>query len=63
VHAPRLVPGAANLAGVVGGEEAADDELARSDSTDLAADLLDDADVLVAHRARAVDGLDAPVGP
>src|SRR3712207_8962039 len=46
VDAVGLVAGPADLAGVVGGEERADDELARLDRGDLAADLLDDADVL-----------------
>jgi hypothetical protein len=63
VDAVGLVAGAADLAGVVGGEERADDELAGPDRADLAADLLDDADVLVAHRRGPVDGLDAAVGP
>ena len=63
VDARRLVAGPADLAGVVGGEERADDELARLDGRDRAADLLDDADVLVAHRCRLVTGLDAAVGP
>ena len=53
VHAAGLVAGPADLAGVVGGEERADDELAGLDGRDVAADLLDDADVLVAHRRRA----------
>src|SRR5215203_2620276 len=63
VDARRLVAGPADLAGVVRGEERADDELARLDQTYLAADLLDDADVLMAHRGRLVDRLDAAVGP
>jgi hypothetical protein len=63
VHAPGLVPGAADLAGVVGGEERADDELAGRQGEDLAAHLLDDADVLVPHRPRPVDLLHAAVGP
>ena len=50
VHAAGLVAGSADLAGVVGGEEGADDEVADLDVSDLVADLLDDADVLVAHR-------------
>src|ERR671914_139425 len=49
--------------GVLVREERADDELARLNQTYLAADLLDDADVLVAHRCRPVDRLDAAVGP
>src|SRR5215208_5284632 len=63
VDAGRVVAGPADLAGVVGGEERADDELAQLDQTYLAADLLDDADVLMAHRGRLVDRLDAAIGP
>ena len=63
LHAGGLVAGPADLAGVVGGEERADHELAGLDAGDLAADLLDDADVLVAHRGGSVDWLDAAVGP
>src|SRR3712207_7086295 len=63
VDARRLVASPADLAGVVGGEERADDELARLDQTYLAADLLDGADVLMAHRGRPFDRLDAAVGP
>ena len=55
VHAAGLVAGPADLAGVVGGEERADDEVADLDGRDVGADLVDDADVLVAHR-RVVDG-------
>src|SRR5215207_2729764 len=47
VDARALVAGPANLAGVVGGEERADHELPRPHVTNVAADLLDDADVLV----------------
>jgi hypothetical protein len=57
--AGALVAGLAQLAGVVGGPEGADHELARPDRGDLAADLLDDADVLMAHRRRPLDGFDA----
>ena len=49
VDAGALVAGLADLTGVVRGEERPDHELARPDGGDLAADLLDDADVLVAH--------------
>src|SRR5829696_7955975 len=63
VDARRLVAGPADLAGVVGGEERADDELARLDQTYLAADLLDNADVFMAHWGRPVDRRDAAVGP
>ena len=62
VHAVRLVAGPADLAGVVGGPEGADDEVADLDGADLGADLLDDADVLVAHHL-VVDRLGAAVGP
>jgi hypothetical protein len=50
VYAPALVPCLTKRAGAVRGEERADDELAALDALDLAADLLDDADVLVANR-------------
>jgi hypothetical protein len=63
VDAGRLVTGTADRAGVVGSEEAADNELPRLDGADVAADLLDDAGVLVTHRGRPVDVLDAAVGP
>ena len=49
VHAAALVAGPADLAGVVGGEERPDDELSRLDRGHVAADLFDDADVLVPH--------------
>ena len=62
VHAVRLVAGPADLAGVVGGPERADDEVADLDGAHLGADLLDDADVLVAHHL-VVDRLGAAVGP
>jgi hypothetical protein len=42
IQAAGLVTGLADLAGVVGGEEGPDDELAGLDRGDLAADLLDD---------------------
>jgi hypothetical protein len=63
VDARALVAGPADLAGVVRGEERADHELTGLDRADSAADLLDDADVLVTHRGGSLDGLDAPVGP
>ena len=62
VHAVGLVAGLADLAGVVGGPEGADDEVADLDGADLVADLLDDADVLVTHHL-VVDRLGAAVGP
>src|ERR671916_694888 len=63
VDAGRLVAGPADLAGAVRREERADDELVRLDQTHLAADLLDDADVLVAHRCRLRHRVGAAVGP
>jgi hypothetical protein len=62
VHATALVTGLADLAGVVGDHEGTDDEVADFHGHYLVTDLLDDADVLMAHR-RVVDVLDAPVGP
>ena len=62
VDARALVPGLADRAGVVGGEERADHELAGLDVLDLAPDLLNDADVLVAHRGRPVDRFDPAIG-
>jgi hypothetical protein len=56
-----LVTGATYLAGVVGREEAADDELPPLDSLHLAADLLDDTDVLVPDRPRLVDRLNSAI--
>src|SRR5215472_3325526 len=49
--------------GVVGGREGAYHELTRLDGCDRAADFLDDTAILVSHRRRAVDGLQAPVRP
>jgi hypothetical protein len=63
MDAAGLVAGLADLAGVVGGEERTDHELARLDVRDLGAHLFDDADVFLAHRRGPVDGLDAAVGP
>src|SRR5437016_8865305 len=50
-------------AGVVGGEERSDDELTRLDGGDCAADLLNDAAVLVTHRGRLGNRLDAAIRP
>src|SRR5205823_6105582 len=50
-------------AGVVAGHEAADHELAGLDGGDGAADLLDDAAVLVTDRPGLSDRIDAAVGP
>ncbi len=63
VHAAGLVAGEADLAGVVGGEERADHELAGADVADVAADLFDDAAVLVAHQDGAREWLETSVGP
>src|SRR5256714_7622718 len=48
---------------VVGGGERADDELARLDRPYGAADLLDDAAVLVPHRRLPVDRLEPAIRP
>ncbi|ANS28608.1 hypothetical protein R1CP_19630 [Rhodococcus opacus] len=63
VHAAALVAGSADLTGVVGGEGRPDDEVADFYAPYLVADLLDDADGLVAHRLRPLRLLDAAVGP
>ena len=63
VDAGALVAGPADLAGVVGGEERADDELAGLDRADVAADLLDDSAVLVTHGCRPSTAVDAAVRP
>src|SRR5215213_1091878 len=52
VDAVGLVAGPADLAGVVGGEERPDKEVDDLDQLELVDDLLDDPDVLVAHRLR-----------
>src|SRR4051812_27068529 len=62
-RAAALEAGLAYLAGVVRGHERADDELTWLDAADVAADLLDDADVLMAHRARLLHRVDAAVWP
>jgi hypothetical protein len=63
VHAGGLVAGQADLAGVVGGEERSDDEVADLDVPHVRADLLDDAGVLVAHVEGLGDLVGAAVGP
>src|SRR5205823_11413719 len=63
VDAGALVAGPADLARVVGTPERADDELAGHDRLDLCTDLLDDSDVLVPHRCRPGELLDAAIGP
>jgi hypothetical protein len=62
VDEARRIPGPADLTGAVGDHERADDEVARLDRLDVAADLFDDADVLVAHGG-VVGGFDSAVGP
>ena len=52
VDAGGVVAGPADLAGVVGGEERADHELAGPNRGDRGSDLLHDAGVLVSHRPR-----------
>ena len=61
--ARRLKAEAAMRAGVVGDAERADDELARPDGRDGAADLFDDAAIFVAHRHRLRDGVQPAIGP
>jgi hypothetical protein len=61
--AGRMVARLAVGTGVVGREERADDELAGFDRGDRAADILDDAAVLVPHRGRLGDGVDTAVIP
>src|SRR5437588_2161251 len=63
MDAGALIAGAADLAGVVRSEERPDDELARLDRRDGAADRFDDADVLVAHRRGRLHGLNTSVRP
>src|SRR5690606_34358910 len=62
-HAAALVPRPADATGIVGCEERSDHELAWPYRADLAADLLDDADVLVTHGRRLGYRLDPAVGP
>lgn len=59
----RLITCFAVRARIIGSEEGSDDELARLERGDGAADLLDDATVLVAHRNRGGHFLDASIGP
>ena len=63
VGAGGLVAGAADLAGVVGGEERPHDKLTRLHRSDGRADLLHDPAVLMPHRPRTLQRLDSPVGP
>src|SRR5206468_7066185 len=63
VLAAGLVAGLAVGTSVVGSEERSDDELAGLDRGDRAADLFDDAAILMAHRGRLGHRVGAPVGP
>jgi hypothetical protein len=54
---------AAVHAGAVADRERGDDEIALADGPDVGADLLDEADELVADALRAGDRRDAAVGP
>src|SRR5207253_4477692 len=63
VHATALIACHADGTYVVGREEGAHDELAALDLFHVAADFLDDAAVLVAHRRWPVRRVYAPVGP
>jgi hypothetical protein len=54
VDAGALVAGSADLARVVGRDERSDYELAGLDGAHLTANVLDDSDILVPHRARPV---------
>src|SRR6266404_6126582 len=63
VLARGLITDLAVGAGVVGGEERSDDELTRLAGGDCAADLLNDAAVLVSHRRRLGNRLDAAIRP
>ena len=58
-----LVAGVAVRTGVVGGEERPDHKLAGLDRPDRPADLFDNAAILVAHRGRFGDPLNAAVRP
>jgi hypothetical protein len=59
----RLVTNLAVRTGVVGSEKRTDNELAGLDGGDPAADLLNDATVLVPHRGGLGDRLDAALWP
>jgi hypothetical protein len=63
LDARALISGLADLAGVVRGEERADDKLAGFDSGYGAPDRFDDTGVFVTHRCWLVDLFDAAVGP
>src|SRR5271165_1929117 len=63
VLAGSLITGLAVRTDVIGGKEGTDNELAGFDRGDRAADLLDDAAVLVTHRGRLGERADAAIGP
>ena len=63
VAAGDLEPVRAEVAGVVRPHERRDDQVAGSEAGHLRADLLDDADELVAHAAALLAGGHRPVGP
>src|SRR6185312_14445296 len=63
VLARCLIAGAAMRARIIGGKEGADDELARLDCSDRAADLLNDSAIFMPHRCRTVDRVQSAVGP
>jgi len=63
VLAGRLIPDLAMRTGVVAREERSDGELSRRDRPHRAADVFDDAAVLVAHGRRTVGGADAAIRP
>ncbi len=58
-----LIPGPADLAGVVRREKRADHKLARLDEVHVGAHRLDDADVLVADWAWLAHRVDSPIRP
>ena len=62
LHAAALVARLTDLAGVVGRDERSNNELARLDIADAAADFFDDTDVFVTHGC-VVDVVDAAVRP
>lgn len=63
MNAAELESGLADLASVVGGDERPDDEVADGDVMNGVTDLLDDADILVTHRRRAIHIFETAVGP
>jgi hypothetical protein len=63
VHTGGVKPLAAEGAGAVGERERHHDQVARLDGTDVRADVLDDADRLMAHRASGLGALQLGVRP